>query len=122
MTQPGQWKPGDVALFKPPFGCAKAGQWLRVTLREGVLCGVVRPHGCKVPGCRVWPRAETAADGPYRNVPECELAEAPALPTIPPATITPQSQPYRYPVHSHTTAATSQHHSRLPYSDSDDEP
>lgn len=120
MTQPGQWKSGDVALFKPPFGCAKAGQWLRVTLREGSLCGKVRPHGCNVSGCRVWPRAETIADGPYRNVSECELAEAPALPITPPANITPQSQPYRYPAHLRTTSAAQINHSRLPYSD--DEP
>ncbi len=112
MSKPGQWKCGDVALFKPPFGCANAGRWLRVTLQEGQLYGSVRPHGCPVPGCRVWPRAETVADGAYRNVPECELAEATAEPQAVPAGVNIASQPFRFPPRPWNPTKT-----RLPYRD-----
>ncbi|MFZ2643559.1 MAG: hypothetical protein WA117_21385, partial [Verrucomicrobiia bacterium] len=93
-----------------------------------------------VPGCRVWPRAETADAGVYRNVPECELAEAPALLSAPAAVgIRMSAQPYRYPPrwrageapqsrvgvppvhrdHAKGRADEAPSHARLPYSDND---
>ena len=78
MSEPGKWKDGDEALWKPPFGCAMAGQYVRVKLCEGVLFGKLKPHGCKIQNCRVWPRAESS-EGPFVKVPECELAVAPSV-------------------------------------------